>query len=304
MATVDDVAGAAGVSTSTASSVLSGKRPISAATRLHVERSIRDLAYRPHAGACALSSNRIDVIGLTTPLRVGVNVSIIMQFVTGVVAAARAFDHDVLLLTQEGLPGSRPCPCISGRSRRSCGPPWRAQARRRADPCRARRGSDAIPAARTQDALVVIASGGLQTRGELGVPAARRGHVRQVGEESPRRERVRDGAAPGRRSVDSCPLQAVACTWLACLAVRRCPGRRVRRRASTQRPRAGNSTQSRCCDTIRSRSDTARATGASTETPRRHRTAHRHHASAGPRAAEHRLQKRREPTSSTPRIAS
>ena len=111
-------------------------------------------------------------------------------------------------------------------------------------------------------------------------------------------------AGPQDRSVDSCPLQAVACTWLECLAVRRCPGRRVRRRASTQRPRASNSTQSRCCDTIRSRSDTARATGESTGTPRRHRTAHRHHASAGPRAAVHRLQKRREPTSSTPRIAS
>lgn len=108
MATVDGVARAAGVSTSTASSVLSGKRPISAATRLRVERSIRDLASRPHAGARALSSNRTDVIGLMAPLRVGVNVSIIMQFVTGVVAAARAFNHDVLLLTQESRPGSPP----------------------------------------------------------------------------------------------------------------------------------------------------------------------------------------------------
>ncbi|MGV8977706.1 MAG: LacI family DNA-binding transcriptional regulator [Cellulomonas sp.] len=105
MATIDDVARAAGVSTSTVSYVLSGKRPISAATRLRVERSIRDLAYRPHAGARALASSRTNVIGLMAPLRVDVNVSVIMQFVTGVVTAARTFDHDVLLLTQDDATG-------------------------------------------------------------------------------------------------------------------------------------------------------------------------------------------------------
>ena len=105
MATIDDVARAAGVSTSTVSYVLSGKRPISAATRLRVERSIRDLAYRPHAGARALASSRTNVIGLMAPLRVDVNVSVIMQFVTGVVTAARTFDHDVLLLRQDDATG-------------------------------------------------------------------------------------------------------------------------------------------------------------------------------------------------------
>ena len=39
------------------------------------------------------------------PLRVDVNVSVIMQFVTGVVTAARTFDHDVLLLTQDDATG-------------------------------------------------------------------------------------------------------------------------------------------------------------------------------------------------------
>ena len=105
MATIDDVARAAGVSASTVSYVLSWKRPISAATRLRVERSIRDLAYRPHAGARALASSRTNVIGLMAPLRVDVNVSVIMQFVTGVMTAARTFDHDVLLLTQDDATG-------------------------------------------------------------------------------------------------------------------------------------------------------------------------------------------------------
>ncbi len=103
--TIDDVARAAGVSTSTVSYVLSGKRPISAPTRQRVERAIRELGYRPHAGARALASSRTNVLALMAPLRVDVNVSVIMQFVTGVVTAARAFDHDVLLLTADEVAG-------------------------------------------------------------------------------------------------------------------------------------------------------------------------------------------------------
>jgi len=105
VATIDDVARAAGVSTSTVSYVLSGKRPISAPTRLRVERSIRKLNYRPHAGARALASNRTKVLALMAPLRVDVNVSVIMQFVAGVVTSARTFDYDVLLLTQDDATG-------------------------------------------------------------------------------------------------------------------------------------------------------------------------------------------------------
>ena len=105
MATIDDVARSAGVSTSTVSYVLSGKRPISAPTRHRVEKAIRDLGYRPHAGARALASNRTNVIALMAPLRVDVNVNVIMQFVTGVVTSARSFDYDVLLLTQDDAAG-------------------------------------------------------------------------------------------------------------------------------------------------------------------------------------------------------
>ncbi|MFE7505087.1 LacI family DNA-binding transcriptional regulator [Promicromonospora sp. NPDC057488] len=105
MATIDDVARTAGVSTSTVSYVLSGKRPISAPTRARVERAIEKLGYRPHAGARALASSRTNVIALMAPLRVGVSVPVIMQFVAGVVTRARDFDHDVLLLTQDDVSG-------------------------------------------------------------------------------------------------------------------------------------------------------------------------------------------------------
>jgi DNA-binding LacI/PurR family transcriptional regulator len=105
LATIDDVARASGVSASTVSYVLSGKRPISAPTRLRVERSIRKLGYRPHAGARALASSQTNVLALMAPLRAGVNVSVIMQFVAGVVTTARKFDFDVLLLTQDDATG-------------------------------------------------------------------------------------------------------------------------------------------------------------------------------------------------------
>ncbi|WP_277212891.1 LacI family DNA-binding transcriptional regulator [Isoptericola croceus] len=105
MTTIEDVAKAAGVSASTVSYVLSGKRSISAPTRKRVEQAIADLSYRPHAGARALASSRTNVIGLMVPLRAGVDVSVVMQFVTGVVTHARQADHDVLLLTQDDAGG-------------------------------------------------------------------------------------------------------------------------------------------------------------------------------------------------------
>lgn len=101
MATIHDVARVAGVSTSTVSYVLSGKRSISAPTRARVERAIKDLGYRPHAGARALASSRTNVLGLVVPLRADVNVAVIMEFVRAVVTRARTYDHDVLVLTKE-----------------------------------------------------------------------------------------------------------------------------------------------------------------------------------------------------------
>ncbi|MGO2540637.1 LacI family DNA-binding transcriptional regulator [Specibacter sp. AOP5-B1-6] len=105
MATMNDVARAAGVSTSTVSYVLSGKRTISADTRNEVLAAIEKLGYSPHAGARALASNRSNVLGLVVPLRADVNVSVVMQFVAAVVTTARTFEQDVLLLTQDDVGG-------------------------------------------------------------------------------------------------------------------------------------------------------------------------------------------------------
>lgn len=108
MVTISDVARDAGVSPSTVSYALSGKRSISAETRHRVEQSIRRLGYHPHAGARALASSRTNVLALVIPLRVDLNVPVVMQFVAAAVTAARGHDHDLLLLTKdEGPEGVR-----------------------------------------------------------------------------------------------------------------------------------------------------------------------------------------------------
>ena len=110
MVRITDVARHAGVSPSTVSYALSGKRPISEATRRRVHASIRELGYRPHAGARALATSRTRVLALVTPLRAGGDGTAAMRFAARVVTAARRHDHDVLLLTQEeGEELGRPC---------------------------------------------------------------------------------------------------------------------------------------------------------------------------------------------------
>lgn len=104
MVTIVDVARAAGVAPSTVSYVISGKRRISVDTRRRVEQCIRDLGYHPNAGARALASSRTNVLALAVPLRADLNLSVIMQFVSSVVTAAREHDLDLLLLTKDDGP--------------------------------------------------------------------------------------------------------------------------------------------------------------------------------------------------------
>jgi LacI family transcriptional regulator, galactose operon repressor len=65
--TIADVAARAGVSKTTVSHVLSGKRPVGAATRTRVERAIDDLQYRPNAIARSLRTSRSHMVALVIP---------------------------------------------------------------------------------------------------------------------------------------------------------------------------------------------------------------------------------------------
>jgi DNA-binding LacI/PurR family transcriptional regulator len=65
--TIYDVAKAAGVTAATVSYVLSGKRPVSKATRERVMRYIQELGYRPNQIARSLIKQRTKTIGLVVP---------------------------------------------------------------------------------------------------------------------------------------------------------------------------------------------------------------------------------------------
>ncbi|MFI8169285.1 LacI family DNA-binding transcriptional regulator [Streptomyces sp. NPDC085931] len=102
MARITDVARRAGVSPSTVSYALSGKRPISAETRRRVEEAARELGYRPQPVPPAHGAP--NVLAVAAPLRPGVHLPALMRLTQSVVTAARGYDHDVLLLTgEEGL---------------------------------------------------------------------------------------------------------------------------------------------------------------------------------------------------------
>lgn len=108
MVTLTDVAARAGVSTSTVSYVISGKRPISHRTRDRVLQAVADLGYHPHAGARALASNRSNVIAMMVPLRSDMYTPILMETALTVATVAHERGYDVLLLTgDEGSGGVR-----------------------------------------------------------------------------------------------------------------------------------------------------------------------------------------------------
>lgn len=101
MANIHDVARAAGVSISTVSYALSGKRSIADSTKRRIEDAVRALEYHPNAGARMLKGSRTHILALSAPMHAGTHAPAHMTFALAVATAARRFDYDVLLLTQD-----------------------------------------------------------------------------------------------------------------------------------------------------------------------------------------------------------
>ncbi len=101
MATMTDIAREAGVSLSTVSYALSGKRPISDATRARIQSAIDRLEYHPTASARALATQRMSLLGVAVPRHERVDDHVIMEFVGSILEAAHAHDHDILLVAAE-----------------------------------------------------------------------------------------------------------------------------------------------------------------------------------------------------------
>ncbi|WP_158647293.1 LacI family DNA-binding transcriptional regulator [Actinoplanes sp. ATCC 53533] len=106
--TSKDVARIAGVSQSTVSYVMTGKRPISERTRRRVLDAMEELTYEPHSGARALAGRRTQVVGLVVPFGAGGETLALLPFIETIASSARVHDHEVLLVTaDEGSAGLR-----------------------------------------------------------------------------------------------------------------------------------------------------------------------------------------------------
>ncbi|KDN19089.1 LacI family transcriptional regulator [Amycolatopsis rifamycinica] len=101
--TITDVANAAGVSASTVSYVITGKRTISPATRRRVEETIRALGYRRRGGS---PSPRAGVLAVAVPPLGDRQLGMEMEFFSAAAGAARELGFDLLLVTDdEGTSG-------------------------------------------------------------------------------------------------------------------------------------------------------------------------------------------------------
>ncbi|WP_062377485.1 LacI family DNA-binding transcriptional regulator [Demequina pelophila] len=101
MPTIEDVAREAGVSASTVSYALSGKRSIRQDTRQRVLDAVERLGYLPNASARMLAAKRAQIMAVTAPLHPDTDQSAHMVFALEVTKAARAHGYDTLLLVDD-----------------------------------------------------------------------------------------------------------------------------------------------------------------------------------------------------------
>jgi DNA-binding LacI/PurR family transcriptional regulator len=100
MPTIGDVAKAAGVSRSTVSYALSGKRTISAETRQRIDEAIATLNFTPNAGARALRTSQTMVLGLLLQFHEDEFAPAMLQYVLPITEAARTMGYDILMMTE------------------------------------------------------------------------------------------------------------------------------------------------------------------------------------------------------------
>lgn len=102
MVGIKDVAALAGVSISTVSYVFSGKRPVSDATKIRVLKAVQQLDYHPGSGAAMLRRDRrTHLIVLSSPMHPYTDYSNYATFFFAVVARARHYHYNVVLLMDE-----------------------------------------------------------------------------------------------------------------------------------------------------------------------------------------------------------
>ncbi len=99
MATIEDVARAAGVSRSTVSYALSGKRSISRETQDRIRSAIAELGFTVNAGARALATAQTMSIGLLSQFHQDEFAPAMLQYIRSVSDVSRELGYDVLFVT-------------------------------------------------------------------------------------------------------------------------------------------------------------------------------------------------------------
>ncbi|MFI7427644.1 LacI family DNA-binding transcriptional regulator [Micromonospora sp. NPDC049836] len=99
---IGEIARRAGVSRSTVSYTLTGKRRVSEETRRRIQAVIDELGYRPNASARALKEGRTRTLGLVIPPASQRLTEMQLAFVASIVEAAARADFDVLLSPSGG----------------------------------------------------------------------------------------------------------------------------------------------------------------------------------------------------------
>lgn len=100
MATIKDVAARAGVSPSTVSYALSGKRPISEPVRRRIEAAIRELAFTPSALGRGLRQGSSRMIGVVLPQSAATPDGLTMEFFAAAAAASNQAGYGLCLFTR------------------------------------------------------------------------------------------------------------------------------------------------------------------------------------------------------------
>ncbi|OZG61768.1 LacI family transcriptional regulator [Bifidobacterium lemurum] len=101
MAGIKDVAARAGVSISTVSYVMSGKRSIKAATKERVMQAARELGYTPSLNARTLRGEPTKVLALSSPIHDYTDYSNYALFFFALATRAKRYGYDILLLMHE-----------------------------------------------------------------------------------------------------------------------------------------------------------------------------------------------------------
>ncbi|NMM94925.1 LacI family DNA-binding transcriptional regulator [Bifidobacterium oedipodis] len=101
MVGIKEVAQRAGVSISTVSYAMSGKRPVSAETKLRVRQAARELGYYPSDALHVLRGELTHVIAVSSPIGPDTDYANWSPFFFAVASKLRAHGYDVLLLAGE-----------------------------------------------------------------------------------------------------------------------------------------------------------------------------------------------------------